>query len=85
MSLLDEVHRVLLAEEIPHALVGAAALALHGHTRATADADVLVVSWRVLDRALWTGIEGQGATLPDLSEWSRGHWRRILDAERVGD
>ena len=60
MSLLGEVLGVLEAERIPHALIGAAAMALHGVSRATADIDFLTVDSRALGTELWRGIEGSG-------------------------
>ncbi len=63
MSLLRDVIAVLEAEDIPHALVGAAALAVHGVSRATADMDLLTVDARALQRPLWSGIESRGARL----------------------
>lgn len=60
--LLDTVVR-LRREAVPHALIGAAALAVHGISRATADVDILVVEGRVLHRALWADFEARGATV----------------------
>jgi hypothetical protein len=47
MSLLAEVLRVLERERVPHALIGAAALAIHGVSRSTAD-------------LLWSRLRGEG-------------------------
>lgn len=63
MSLLRDVVAVLQAEEIPHALIGAAALAVHGVSRATADVDLLTTDPRALRAPLWKGFETQGATV----------------------
>ena len=41
MSLLGEVVGLLDAQRIPHALIGAAGMALHGMSRATADVDLI--------------------------------------------
>jgi hypothetical protein len=43
---------------VSHALIGAAALAIHGVSRSTADQDLLVVDARVIDDAFWGGFGG---------------------------
>ena len=53
MTLLDAVAAHLERFGIPHALVGAAALALHGISRSTLDQDILVTDTRVLDEGFW--------------------------------
>jgi hypothetical protein len=57
MTLLAEVSAVLERAGVPHALIGAAALAAHGVTRATADTDLLATDVRCLDRILWTPLD----------------------------
>ncbi|MCG6920937.1 MAG: nucleotidyltransferase [Acidobacteria bacterium] len=54
MSLLADVVGVLREQEIKHALIGAAAMALHGVSRATVDIDLLTVDTRALQADLWT-------------------------------
>jgi hypothetical protein len=54
MSLLADVVGVLREKEISHALIGAAAMALHGVSRATVDVDLLTVDTRALNADLWT-------------------------------
>jgi hypothetical protein len=58
-----ELSAMLDRESIPHAVVGAVALAVHGVLRASDDIDVLVTDRRCLDRALWTEIERSGETI----------------------
>ena len=53
MTLLDRVVAYLADQHISHALIGAAALAVHGVSRSTLDHDLLVVDRRVLDRGFW--------------------------------
>lgn len=60
--MLRVVLEVLRDHEIPHALIGATALAIHGVSRATADVDLLVDDPRVLDRDLWTSLHDHGAS-----------------------
>jgi hypothetical protein len=44
MKLLDRVVRALLARNVPHALIGAAALAARGIARSTYDIDLLTTA-----------------------------------------
>ena len=48
---------------VPHAVIGAAALAAHGVTRATADLDLLVTDPRCLDAAVWGPLSATGSTV----------------------
>jgi hypothetical protein len=63
LDLLGEVSRALSARDIPHGLIGAGALAVHGVSRSTFDLDLLVTDRRVLEAAFWTGIAGAGGVL----------------------
>ena len=63
MSLFSDVVAVLERAGIDHALIGAAAMALHGVSRATADIDLFTVDENSLRRALWDELEQNGATL----------------------
>ena len=54
MTLLDATVAHLQRHDVSHALIGAAALALHGISRSTLDQDLLVTDRRVLDPAFWT-------------------------------
>jgi predicted nucleotidyltransferase len=59
-TLLSIIAGALEEAGIPYALVGAAALAVHGVSRSTLDQDLLVTDRRALDRDLWR-------TLTDVS------------------
>lgn len=59
MSLRAVVDR-LETRGVPCALIGGAALAVHGVARATLDADLLVSELGVLDASFWRGLEFQG-------------------------
>jgi hypothetical protein len=59
-SLLSTIAGALDEAGIPYALVGAAALAVHGVSRSTLDQDLLVTDRRALDPDLWR-------TLTDVS------------------
>jgi hypothetical protein len=61
MSLLARVSAVLDAHGVPHAVIGAAALAAHGVTRATADLDLLAIDPRCLDAGWWSPLAAMGA------------------------
>ena len=54
MSLLDRVTALLVDRAVPHALIGAAALAVRGIARSTFDVDVLTTDVRVLDASFWS-------------------------------
>ena len=58
MTLLERVSGFLFSGDIAHALIGAAALAVHGVSRSTLDQDLLVVDRNVLDASFWTGFSG---------------------------
>lgn len=59
MTLSDRVTRLLDAAGVPHAIIGATALAAAGVARSTLDVDVLTTDVRVLDDALWQPLKGQ--------------------------
>jgi predicted nucleotidyltransferase len=63
MSLLSEVLRVLEHERVAHALIGAAALAIHGVSRSTVDIDLLSVDATILRRDSWAELEKPGRVL----------------------
>lgn len=55
-SIVDaELRRRLDAAQIQYCLIGAAALAVHGYVRATADIDLLTLDERVLAETFWAG------------------------------
>ena len=53
MTLLDRVAALLADSHVAHALIGAAALAVHGVSRSTLDQDLLVCDRRVLESGFW--------------------------------
>jgi predicted nucleotidyltransferase len=63
VSLLSDVVRALDAAEVRYALIGAAAMAVHGVSRATADVDLFTVDTRVLRKELWDAFGGRGVRL----------------------
>lgn len=65
MSLVSEVIAVLATQGIRSAVIGAAALALHGASRATEDVDLLAVDSRCLDDRLWDALR-RGGTRCDI-------------------
>ena len=54
--LSERVSAALTALEVPHALIGAAALAAAGVVRSTIDVDFLVMDRRILDPGVWTEV-----------------------------
>ena len=63
MSLLAEVLQFLERERVPHALIGAAAMAVHGVSRSTADVDLLCIDSGILRREAWAAFEARGLLL----------------------
>jgi hypothetical protein len=63
VSLPEEVALVLRRHRIAHAVIGAAALAVHGISRATADLDLLVVDASCLDPSLWRALVERGVAV----------------------
>jgi hypothetical protein len=59
LTLLDRICSTLSAASIPHALIGAAAMAVYGVSRSTFDRDLLVTDTRVLESAFWTGLPAE--------------------------
>jgi hypothetical protein len=57
MTLVERVVALLAAHDIPHALIGAAAMAARGIARSTYDIDLLVADARVLEPTLWKGLD----------------------------
>lgn len=60
MSLLATVVALLEDAGIPHALIGATALATHGVARATMDLDLLAVGGAALAEPLWESLRAEG-------------------------
>jgi hypothetical protein len=63
LSLLAEVSSLLREERIDHALIGAAAMAIHGVSRATVDVDLLTVDTRALQSDLWMPCRARGESI----------------------
>lgn len=63
MTLLARVVGALEAQGVPHCLIGAAALAMHGVTRSTRDLDLLVGDPKALKRGMWAELEGTGVSV----------------------
>ena len=63
MSVLHEVVAFLLKRETLHALIGAAAMAVHGVARSTLDVDILVVDRDLLLEREWRTMKREGIEL----------------------
>jgi hypothetical protein len=59
MTLFRDVVDVLRQQGTSHALIGAAAMAVHGVSRSTADVDLLTVDSSVLRGELWSSFEAR--------------------------
>ena len=60
LGLLDDVSSELGGRGVPHALIGAGALAVHGVSRSTFDLDLLATDRAVLAPAFWTPLATRG-------------------------
>ncbi len=60
MTLLGRTVRLLAEASSPTALIGGVALAVHGITRYTEDADLLSADGRILSDAFWEILRKQG-------------------------
>jgi hypothetical protein len=89
VSLFTEVVSVLRREEIDHALIGAAALAVHGVSRSTADIDLLTVDGRVLQAGFWDSFADKGVALRvlkgDFDDPLAGSVRFTAEGDRIVD
>lgn len=63
MTLLDRVARILETHRVPHALIGAAALAARGIARSTYDIDLLTTDSRVLAPGFWDPLTAEGVAV----------------------
>ncbi len=63
MTLLAQVARILDANAIRYALIGAGALAAHGVARSTYDIDLLTMDGGVLDAGLWLSMSDATADI----------------------
>jgi len=58
LKLLARVLALLQSANVPHALIGAGAMAVHAVSRATLDLDLLVADRSLLDPQRWGGLSG---------------------------
>jgi hypothetical protein len=63
LSLLERVTAHLTARSIRFAVIGAAALAVHGVTRGTRDLDLFALARECLDPVTWAPLDGTGITV----------------------
>lgn len=86
---LEAAVRELRARSVPHALIGAAAMAGRGVMRSTDDVDLLVTDRAVLRDAFWAPVAEQGFTvevrLGDHEDPLAGVVRLVRDPERALD
>lgn len=86
---LEAAVRELQARSVPHALIGAAAMAGRGVMRSTDDVDLLVTDRAVLREAFWTSAAEQGFTvevrLGDHEDPLAGVVRLVREPERALD
>jgi hypothetical protein len=63
VSLLARVSEVLTAQGIPHVLVGASALTIHGVNRSTIDVDLFTVDRACLEPRMWDVLAAEGVSV----------------------
>jgi predicted nucleotidyltransferase len=63
VSLLARVSEVLKARGIPHVLVGASALTIHGINRSTLDVDLFTLDRACLDPLMWEALAAEGVSV----------------------
>lgn len=63
MSLLARVSEILRVKGIPHALIGASALAIYGVNRSTIDVDLFTVDRACLDSRIWDVLAAEGVSV----------------------
>ena len=63
LALLRDISAFLAARSVPHALVGAAALAVHGVSRSTFDADLFTTDASVLSNSAWGALLERGVAV----------------------
>ncbi len=88
-TLLSEVVALLRRQGAPHAIVGAAALAVRGVSRSTLDLDLLTTDRSVLRQAFWSEIASNDAQVEirigDISDPLVGVVRLSRDEQRPVD
>jgi hypothetical protein len=88
VNLFGRVRLLFSEQQVAHALIGAAALAVHGLSRATLDQDLLVVDQRVLATTFWDAIgadAGVDIRVGDADDPLAGVVRISLPPERDVD
>jgi hypothetical protein len=89
LTLLGRVRSALAEAGVPHALIGAAALALYGVSRSTYDIDLLATERSCLKQAFWASLSASGAVLEvrkgDLDDPLAGVVRFTEPTERPVD
>jgi hypothetical protein len=63
LGLLRDISAFLAARSVPHALVGAAALAVHGVSRSTFDVDLFTTDGSVLSSSAWGALLERGVAV----------------------
>lgn len=63
LDLAGQVSASLAARGVPHAMIGAGALAVHGISRSTFDLDLLVVDRSILRADAWSELAARGVSV----------------------
>jgi hypothetical protein len=63
VTLFGRIVAALTAAHVPHAVIGAGALAVHGVARSTLDLDLFTLDTSVLDPGTWAELEREGVEI----------------------
>lgn len=85
MTLLGRTVRLLAEASSPTALIGGVALAVHGITRYTDDADLLSADERILSDAFWEILRRQGALVEIRRGDSEDPLRGVVRLSAAGE
>lgn len=85
MTLVGQVIALFHRENIPYALIGASALAVHGIPRSTYDIDLLTTSARVLEPSLWEQLSAHDVSVDVRAGDAADPLRGVIRLQRASD
>ncbi|MBI2828204.1 MAG: hypothetical protein HYX77_02885 [Acidobacteria bacterium] len=85
MTLFAQIIALFHREDIPCALIGASALAVHGIPRSTYDLDLLTTSPRALEPSLWEPLSAHGVSVDVRAGDAADPLRGVVRMQQAGD
>lgn len=85
MTLFGQTIALFHRDNIPCALIGASALAVHGTPRSTYDIDVMTTSPGVLEQSSWRPLAGHGVSVDVRVGDAADPLRGVVRLQRAGD